>query len=29
MLGAGYALSRGVHIRADFYTEILKPKIKV
>ena len=24
MLGAGYALSKGVHIRADFYTEILK-----
>ena len=24
MLGAGYALSKGVHIRADFYIEILK-----
>ena len=29
MLGAGYALSKGVHIRADFYTEILKLKLKV
>ena len=30
MLGAGYALSKGVHIKEQiFYTEILKLKIEV
>ena len=29
MLGAGYALSKGVHIEQIFYTEILKLKLKV